>query len=89
MASPCLLEDAPDCNWVGAGCQILKGYVPKITRGRATQNPLSEGHFLSRSLAPALFRAEVIREPGFWHDGPPPPDTWLHSDHLPVLAEVG
>ena len=44
--------------------------------------------YLSRSLAPALVRAEVIREAGFWHDGPPPPGAWLHSDHLPVVAEV-
>lgn len=47
------------------------------------------GHiYLSRSLAPALVRAEVIRGPGFWHAGPLPPGAWLPSDHLPVVAEV-
>ncbi len=45
--------------------------------------------YLSSSLAPALVRAEVMRQPGFWHDGPPLPGAWLHSDHLPVVAEVG
>ena len=45
--------------------------------------------YFSRSLAPALVRAEVIRRPGFRHDGPLPPGAWLHSDHLPVVAEVG
>ena len=45
--------------------------------------------YLSPSLAPRLTRAWVVREPGFWHDGPLPPGAWLHSDHLPVVAEVG
>jgi endonuclease/exonuclease/phosphatase family metal-dependent hydrolase len=44
--------------------------------------------YLSPSLAPRLARAWIVREPGFWHDGPLPPGAWLHSDHLPVVAEL-
>ncbi len=44
--------------------------------------------YLSPSLVPHLTRAALVREPGFWHDGPLPPGAWLHSDHLPVVAEV-
>ncbi|MGQ9490045.1 MAG: endonuclease/exonuclease/phosphatase family protein, partial [Anaerolineae bacterium] len=44
--------------------------------------------YLSRSLAPRLTRAYTLRAPGFWHDGPLPPGAWLHSDHLPVIAEL-
>jgi endonuclease/exonuclease/phosphatase family metal-dependent hydrolase len=45
--------------------------------------------YLSLALAARLIRTEVIRRPGFWHDGPLPPGAWLHSDHLPVVAEMG
>jgi endonuclease/exonuclease/phosphatase family metal-dependent hydrolase len=45
--------------------------------------------YLSPSLAPRLTHAYLVREPGFWHDGPLAPSAWLHSDHLPVVAEVG
>lgn len=43
--------------------------------------------YLSPSLAARLTRAWVVREPGFWHQGPLPPGEWLHSDHMPVIAE--
>jgi hypothetical protein len=46
-------------------------------------------HFLSPSLGPALVHAEMIRRPGFRHDGPLPPGAWLPSDHLQAMAEVG
>jgi endonuclease/exonuclease/phosphatase family metal-dependent hydrolase len=45
--------------------------------------------YLSPSLVPHLTRAALVREPGFWHDGLLPPGAWLHSDHLPVVAEMG
>jgi hypothetical protein len=45
-------------------------------------------HFLSRARAPALVVAKVIRQLGFRYDGLLPPDAWLPSDHLPVVAEV-
>lgn len=44
--------------------------------------------YLSRSLAVRLVRARAVRDPGFWHNGPLPAGVWLHSDHLPVVAEV-
>lgn len=43
--------------------------------------------YLSPSLAVRLTRAWVVREPGFWRQGPLPAGVWLHSDHLPVIAE--
>jgi hypothetical protein len=50
---------------------------------------LAQDHiYLSRSPTPTLAGAEMIREPGFWHDGPLPPGAWLHSDHLPVVAAL-
>jgi endonuclease/exonuclease/phosphatase family metal-dependent hydrolase len=52
--------------------------------------PPAAGHiYLSRSLAPALVRAEVVRQPEFWHDGAAPPGAWLPSALLPAVAEVG
>jgi endonuclease/exonuclease/phosphatase family metal-dependent hydrolase len=45
--------------------------------------------FVSPALRPALVCAETVRAPGFWHDGPLPDGAWLHSDHAPVVAEVG
>lgn len=44
--------------------------------------------YLSLALAARLVRAEVIRAPGFWHNGPLSPGGWLPSEHLPVVAEV-
>ncbi|MCX7706752.1 MAG: hypothetical protein N2204_01920 [Anaerolineae bacterium] len=45
--------------------------------------------YLGPSLAKSLIRAWVVRDPGFWHQGPLPPGAWVHSDHLPVIAELG
>jgi endonuclease/exonuclease/phosphatase family metal-dependent hydrolase len=44
--------------------------------------------YFSHSLTPHLTRAEVIRLAGFRHDGPQVPGLWVHSDHLPVVAEL-
>ena len=44
--------------------------------------------YVSPALADRLRRAEVVRRPGFRHDGPQVPGLWVHSDHLPVLAEL-
>lgn len=44
--------------------------------------------YCSPSLAPKLSDARVIREAGFRHDGPQREGLWVHSDHLPVVAEL-
>jgi len=44
--------------------------------------------YFSRDVAERLISAEVIRLPGFRHDGPQRDGLWVHSDHLPVVAEV-
>ena len=43
--------------------------------------------YASAALASSLRRAEVIRSAGFRHDGPQVEGLWVHSDHLPVVAE--
>ncbi len=45
--------------------------------------------YASPVLAPRLQGAQVIRSPGFRHDGPQVAGLWVHSDHLPVVAEFG
>ena len=44
--------------------------------------------YASPSLAPHLKSAEVVRRPGFRHDGPQVDGLWVHSDHLPVVVEL-
>jgi len=44
--------------------------------------------YLSPSIAGRLRSAEVVRQPGFRHDGPQAAGVWVHSDHLPVVAEL-
>lgn len=43
--------------------------------------------YASAALALALREAQVIRSAGFRDDGPQVAGLWVHSDHLPVLAE--
>ena len=43
--------------------------------------------YASPALAPGLRRAAVERRAGFRHDGPQVKGLWVHSDHLPVVAE--
>lgn len=44
--------------------------------------------YVSPALAPALVGAHTIRYPGYCHAGPLPHGAWLHSDHVPVIAEL-
>ena len=44
--------------------------------------------YLSPSLKRALKGARVVRDPGFRHDGPQAAGVWVHSDHLPVVADL-
>lgn len=44
--------------------------------------------YLSAALKPFLKSATVIRQDGFRHDGPQVEGMWVHSDHLPVVAEL-
>ena len=45
--------------------------------------------YVSPVLAGHLRSARVVRDPGFRQDAPAPEGSWVHSDHLPVLAELG
>ena len=44
--------------------------------------------YASAVLAAGLHSAEVVRSAGFRHDGPQVSGLWVHSDHLPVAAEL-
>jgi endonuclease/exonuclease/phosphatase family metal-dependent hydrolase len=44
--------------------------------------------YCSPALAPKLQSARVVRDGGFRHDGPQEEGLWVHSDHLPVVAEL-
>lgn len=43
--------------------------------------------YVSPALASSLRYAEVIAKPGFFSDGLTP-GSWVHSDHMPVIAEI-
>ena len=43
--------------------------------------------YASPVLAARLQSAQVVRSPGFRHDGPQVAGLFVHSDHLPVVAE--
>ena len=44
--------------------------------------------YCSPALTPKLKSARVVRDGGFRHDGPQKEGLWVHSDHLPVMAEL-
>jgi len=44
--------------------------------------------YVSSSLEGALRNAFVVRSSGFRSDGPHKQGEWVHSDHLPVVAEL-
>ncbi len=44
--------------------------------------------FDSEVVELVLHNAEVVRSPGFRHNGPQVAGLWVHSDHLPVVAEL-
>ena len=44
--------------------------------------------YFSRDVAERLISADVVRLPGFRFDGPQVDGMWVHSDHLPVVAEL-
>ena len=49
--------------------------------------PLAIDHiYVSPSLAERLGAARVVRDAGFRSDAPG--QGWVHSDHLPVVAEL-
>ena len=66
---------------VGGGLQL--------TMDTVGINPWRIDHiYASPSLAVQLQRAEVVRWPGFRSDGPQVEGLWVHSDHLPVFADL-
>jgi len=44
--------------------------------------------YFSPLVAAKLKSAHVVRAAGFRHDGPQVEGLWVHSDHLPVVAEL-
>ena len=44
--------------------------------------------YVSSSLTDRLTHAEVIRREGYRQDEPLLPGQWVHSDHLPVIADL-
>jgi len=44
--------------------------------------------YFSPQIAKHLVAAHVVRSDGFRHDGPQVEGRWVHSDHLPVVAEI-
>jgi endonuclease/exonuclease/phosphatase family metal-dependent hydrolase len=60
----------------------------ELTMDTVGIKPLRIDHiYASSELAQGLQSAEVVRSPGFRHDGPQVAGLWVHSDHLPVVAE--
>lgn len=61
----------------------------RATMDTAGVRPLAIDHiYASPALGPALLTARVVRDAGFRQDDPAAPGTWVHSDHLPVVAEL-
>ena len=44
--------------------------------------------YCSKTVAPRLKSARVVRDAGFRHAGPQTEGVWVHSDHLPVVVEL-
>jgi len=67
--------------------QVGGGVAP--TMDTAGVRPLAIDHiYVAPRLAPHLTSAQVVRGPGFRLAAPTPPGAWVHSDHLPVVAEL-
>jgi exonuclease III len=62
----------------------LQPTIASFGKGPATIDHI----YVSESLADGLRSAEVVRDAGFYSDGPEMPGRWVHSDHLPVVAEI-
>ena len=66
---------------VGGGIQL--------TMDTAGIRPHAIDHiYASSSIASRLRSAEVVRREGFRHDGPQAEGVFVHSDHLPVVADL-
>jgi len=73
-------------GFVNAMLRAGGGVTP--TMDTAGVRPLIIDHvYASPPLAGHLTSAHVVRDPGFRADEPAAPGTWVHSDHLPVVAE--
>ena len=44
--------------------------------------------YVSQPLISRLVNARVVRDEGFRNDGPQVDGLWVHSDHLPVTANL-
>lgn len=44
--------------------------------------------YVSGPVGPALTNARVVRDPGFRSGATAEPGAWVHSDHLPVVADL-
>ena len=64
------------------------GGVQKTCRSIGPGSSAIDHIYMSPSLSDRLTGAEVVRWPGFYHAGPEAPGVWVHSDHLPVVAEL-
>ncbi len=64
------------------------GGVQSTTDSMGTDTRCIDHIYLSEPLAPYLQRAAIVRTPGFCQEGPQDPGDWVHSDHLPVVAEL-
>lgn len=74
-------------GFVNAMLRVGGGVAP--TMDTAGVRPSAIDHiYVSPRLAGQLVSARVVREPGFRVDGSAPTGEWVHSDHLPVVAEL-
>ena len=75
------LQFANAMETVGGGIQL--------TMDTVGIRPHSIDHiYVSPSIAGRLRTAEVVRGSGFRHDGPQVEGVFVHSDHLPVIADL-
>ena len=73
-------------GYVNAMEQVGGGIAATVEAGG---NPLYIDHiYFYPPLAECLVHAQVVRTEGFRQDWPAPAGAWVHSDHLPVYAEL-
>ena len=74
-------------GFVNAMRAVGGGIVPTMdTHG--VRSAAIDHIYVSGPIGPALSAARVVRDPGFRSGVAPDPGAWVHSDHLPVIADL-
>lgn len=84
----CVHENLRALGFVNAMQQAHAGGIQATMDTVGIRTHYIDHIYFSPSLAPDLQTAQVVRAEGFRHDGPQVDGLWVHSDHLPVVAQV-